>query len=287
MSGFITTMFVPPNSHATSHCSLSCRPLNLKPEPLQPISTFVHGQSCMKSEMLVQNYLERERSSPPQVHADVDILNAFPIPPAPPAPAQPQTAHTSPLQRIGEKLREQHIVAAVQALACHGTMATCQMAVPSNPATLLPSAHLRSGDHVYSRQTPCPDHPNFSYKLVPEGQTSPIGHEASRSSLSNSDQGSGGCGGSGAILITAAGAREAKHRNLLSQATSLLFPRFSNPRTQRAPFKPQKSSRGTSSWQLKQYAEATLGSGSLRKAVKLPDGEDKDEWLAVNGWYFL
>lgn len=56
----------------------------------------------------------------------------------------------------------------------------------------------------------------------------------------------------------------------------------SNPRT-RAPFKPQKSGRGTSSWQLKQYAEATLGSGSLRKAVKLPEGEDKDEWLAVNG----
>ena len=56
----------------------------------------------------------------------------------------------------------------------------------------------------------------------------------------------------------------------------------SNPRT-RAPFKPQKSGRGTSSWQLKQYAEATLGSGSLRKAVKLPESEDKDEWLAVNG----
>ncbi|KAF2748937.1 maintenance of ploidy protein MOB2 [Sporormia fimetaria CBS 119925] len=54
-----------------------------------------------------------------------------------------------------------------------------------------------------------------------------------------------------------------------------------NPRT-RAPFKPQKSGRGTSSWQLKQYAEATLGSGSLRKAVKLPEGEDRDEWLAVN-----
>jgi hypothetical protein len=57
-----------------------------------------------------------------------------------------------------------------------------------------------------------------------------------------------------------------------------------NPRT-RAPFKPQKAGRGTSSWQLKQYAEATLGSGSLRKAVKLPEGEDKDEWLAVNGGY--
>ena len=51
----------------------------------------------------------------------------------------------------------------------------------------------------------------------------------------------------------------------------------------RAPFKPQKANRGTSSWQLKEYAEATLGSGSLRKAVKLPEGEDLNEWLAVNG----
>jgi MOB kinase activator 1 len=61
----------------------------------------------------------------------------------------------------------------------------------------------------------------------------------------------------------------------------------SNSRT-RAPFKPQKAGRGTSSWQLKEYAEATLGSGSLKKAVKLPEGEDENEWLAVNGkkiWY--
>jgi hypothetical protein len=56
----------------------------------------------------------------------------------------------------------------------------------------------------------------------------------------------------------------------------------SNSRT-RAPFKPQKARSGTSSWQLKQFAEATLGSGSLRKAVKLPEGEDENEWLAVNG----
>jgi len=61
-----------------------------------------------------------------------------------------------------------------------------------------------------------------------------------------------------------------------------MFPPSSNSRT-RAPFKPQKAGRGTSSWQLKEYAEATLGSGSLRKAVKLPEGEDENEWLAVNG----
>lgn len=33
---------------------------------------------------------------------------------------------------------------------------------------------------------------------------------------------------------------------------------------------------------MRQYAEATLGGGSLRKIVKLPEGEDENEWLAVN-----
>jgi len=49
-----------------------------------------------------------------------------------------------------------------------------------------------------------------------------------------------------------------------------------------ASFQPQKRAKGTNSWQLKQFAEATLGSGSLRKVVQLPEGEDRDEWLAVN-----
>ena len=39
---------------------------------------------------------------------------------------------------------------------------------------------------------------------------------------------------------------------------------------------------GGTSYQLRQYAEATLGGGSLRKIVKLPEGEDENEWLAVN-----
>lgn len=30
------------------------------------------------------------------------------------------------------------------------------------------------------------------------------------------------------------------------------------------------------------YADATLGSGNLRGAVVLPEGEDLNEWLAVN-----
>lgn len=56
----------------------------------------------------------------------------------------------------------------------------------------------------------------------------------------------------------------------------------SNART-RGQFKPRNANKGTSSYQLRQFAEATLGCGSLRKAVKLPEGEDLSEWLAVNG----
>ncbi|KAI9718249.1 MAG: Maintenance of ploidy protein mob1 [Candelaria pacifica] len=56
---------------------------------------------------------------------------------------------------------------------------------------------------------------------------------------------------------------------------------LSNART-RGPFKPRNANKGTTSYQLRQFAEATLGSGSLRKAVKLPEGEDLNEWLAVN-----
>lgn len=55
----------------------------------------------------------------------------------------------------------------------------------------------------------------------------------------------------------------------------------------RGQFRPQKTQKGTSSWQLRQFAEATLGSGSLRKAVKLPEGEDVNEWLAVNGKQYI
>ena len=58
----------------------------------------------------------------------------------------------------------------------------------------------------------------------------------------------------------------------------------SNARS-RNQFKPTRANKGTTSYQLRQFAEATLGSGSLRKAVKLPEGEDLNEWLAVNGMF--
>lgn len=41
-------------------------------------------------------------------------------------------------------------------------------------------------------------------------------------------------------------------------------------------------SNGVASQVLRQYAEATLGSGSLRQAVVLPEGEDVNEWVAVH-----
>ena len=33
---------------------------------------------------------------------------------------------------------------------------------------------------------------------------------------------------------------------------------------------------------LKRHIEATLGQGNIREAVRLPPGEDLNEWLAVN-----
>lgn len=73
-----------------------------------------------------------------------------------------------------------------------------------------------------------------------------------------------------------------RHSRAMADLMDIDNSTYSNSRT-RAPFRPSKANKGTPNWQLKQFAEATLGSGSLRKAVKLPEGEDENEWLAVNG----
>lgn len=77
-------------------------------------------------------------------------------------------------------------------------------------------------------------------------------------------------------------ALELSKQEKLSGSACLLGDNARNART-RGQFKPRNTNKGTSSYQLRQFAEATLGSGSLRKAVKLPEGEDLNEWLAVNG----
>lgn len=51
-------------------------------------------------------------------------------------------------------------------------------------------------------------------------------------------------------------------------------------------FKPKKNiPEGSHQYELLKHAEATLGSGNLRQAVMLPEGEDLNEWIAVNSEY--
>jgi len=50
----------------------------------------------------------------------------------------------------------------------------------------------------------------------------------------------------------------------------------------RSTFNKTKKNVQGNQYHLKKYAEATLGSGNLRLAVTLPEGEDLNEWLAVN-----
>lgn len=45
----------------------------------------------------------------------------------------------------------------------------------------------------------------------------------------------------------------------------------------------QSLTQGTKQYQLRKYAEQTLGSGNLRNAVVLPEGEEVQEWVAVHG----
>ena len=50
-----------------------------------------------------------------------------------------------------------------------------------------------------------------------------------------------------------------------------------------ATFKPaKKAPAGSRRFELHKHAEATLGAGNLCQAVKLPVGENLNDWLAVN-----
>lgn len=52
-------------------------------------------------------------------------------------------------------------------------------------------------------------------------------------------------------------------------------------------FKPKKNiPEGTHQYDLMKHAAQTLGSGNLRLAVVLPEGEDLNEWVAVNSKSF-
>ena len=44
----------------------------------------------------------------------------------------------------------------------------------------------------------------------------------------------------------------------------------------------KKMQEGSHGSDLLKYASATLGSGNIKQAVALPEGEDMNEWIAVN-----
>jgi MOB kinase activator 1 len=49
----------------------------------------------------------------------------------------------------------------------------------------------------------------------------------------------------------------------------------------------KKFDKGSRRYELHKRAKETLGSGDLREAVKLPQGEIFEDWLAVNGRFHL
>ncbi|KAH6618666.1 Mob1/phocein [Boeremia exigua] len=257
MSGFITTMFV---------SSPSSIQFPAKPKPISPVSTFVQSQSCMNLRMSLYDY--EERSVPGGIwiqglgpYDEKDMLTSL---------AVPRETYKSPLQRLGEALR----------LPPSGNALTKALAEDNTP-----NARGRPAPKQRARQPIRPESPlrppaEHSYSLVPGGNNAPACNKSACEIVLDSEQRHYPPNDCNKMEPTARPLPYPPH-NDYSANPNLLSSLFSNPRT-RAPFKPQKSNRGTSSWQLKQYAEATLGSGSLRKAVKLPEGEDKDEWLAVN-----
>ncbi|KAH7090258.1 Mob1/phocein [Paraphoma chrysanthemicola] len=249
MSGFITTMFVSPFSD--SHIAFPA-----KPKPLLPIFTFAQSQSCMnlRMDLDVLDFQERGQtgdiwSNPDCSRSGLDL-------------ARPKETYQSPLQRIGQALRIQQ--------AGSELAQNAQVSAQPAPET------MQDSKQVADKFT------NYSYKVLSVANATATYYDEKKGSDLGSGNNKQDSADTGSVIEYAAKAQESTPRNNgYFAGTSLLSSFFSNPRT-RAPFKPQKSNRGTSSWQLKQYAEATLGSGSLRKAVKLPEGEDKDEWLAVN-----
>lgn len=238
-----------------------------KPKPISPISTFVQSQSCMNLRMDLLDYQERGVAGGiwiqgPGLYDEKDLLTSL---------AMPRDTYKSPLQRLGEALRlPQSGNALTKALAEDRASHARSQQAPKQPVK--PS---------FRPDSPMRPPAEYSYSLVPGGSNTPTknNNTACNTALGSGQQHSPPKHRSNAK--PASRPLPYPHNHGYFASPDLLSSLISNPRT-RAPFKPQKSNRGTSSWQLKQYAEATLGSGSLRKAVKLPEGEDKDEWLAVN-----
>jgi MOB kinase activator 1 len=76
---------------------------------------------------------------------------------------------------------------------------------------------------------------------------------------------------------------------MLKKPTNKSSPRFLVGKKDRKTIKPlKKHQAGTKRYELHKLAKKTLGNGAvtvelLKQAVKLPTGEDLNEWLAVHG----
>lgn len=258
MSGFITTMFV---------SSPSSIPFPAKPKPISPVSTFVQSQSCMNLRMDLLDYQEQGIAGSMWIQDlgprdEKGMLTSL---------ALPKDTYKSPLQRLGEALRlPQSGNALTRALAEHHG--------PDARGRRSPKQPVKQPERQDSPMRPPAD---YLYSLLPDRSNAATPNQPARISALDSGQDCYAQKSRNNVKRAPRPLPQPPRNNGYFASPDLLSSLSSNPRT-RAPFKPQKSNRGTSSWQLKQYAEATLGSGSLRKAVKLPEGEDKDEWLAVN-----
>lgn len=258
MSGFISTMFV---------SSPSSIPFPAKPKPISPVSTFVQSQSCMNLRMDLLDYQEQGIAGGIWIQDlyyrdEKGRLTGL---------ALPKDTYKSPLQRLGEALRlPQSGNALTRAL-------TEDRGLDAQGRRLLKQPYKQPEWQDNYMRPPA----HYSYDLLPDSSNAATPRAPTRNSALDSGHQHDVQKSRNDVKPVPRPLPHPPRNNGYFASPDLLSSPFSNPRT-RAPFKPQKSNRGTSSWQLKQYAEATLGSGSLRKAVKLPEGEDKDEWLAVN-----
>ncbi|KAK3114160.1 Mitotic exit network component [Teratosphaeriaceae sp. CCFEE 6253] len=150
---------------------------------------------------------------------------------------------------------------------------------PESPASVYQSPLQRHIQHVFD--TPSPSSNNLGGGGRGSGIPVPARHEDRQYDVQRpaaaacKGQGKGGLG----FGLAEAWARKT---DLLTRGDSNARNNNNTRQQQQTSFQPQKRGKGTNGWQLKQFAEATLGSGSLRKVVQLPEGEDREEWIAVN-----
>ena len=86
------------------------------------------------------------------------------------------------------------------------------------------------------------------------------------------------------MFVSGKGNLSIHQRNIHAQNHPFFFSGSRNNKT----FKPKKHiPEGTHQYDLMKHAAATLGSGNLRQAVMLPDGEDLNEWVAVNSEFYF